>query len=56
MDPVNDRKDRAAFLKALTLWNRPESELYGQCLPRDTDTDALIDRLFSSPARGFIRD
>jgi len=56
MNPVSSKKDRDAFLRALMMWDRPESELGGQPLTGDDDTDSFIDRLFSSPRAGFLRD
>jgi hypothetical protein len=56
MHPASSKKDRDAFLKALMLWDRPEEQLFGRPLAADTDTDDFIDRLFSSPGRGLLRD
>ena len=56
MDPVRNNKDRQAFLQALMIWDRPENQLGGRPLSADTDTDAFIDRLFTTPAGGFLKD
>ena len=56
MRPVSSKSDRDAFLKALMIWDRPDDQLFGRPLSSDTDTDNFIDRAFSSPARGLIRD
>ena len=37
--------DRAVFLAALALWDRPEGELHRRVLPADVDADAEADRL-----------
>lgn len=56
MNPASTKKDRKTFLDALTLWDRPEEELYGQPLSSDCDTDAFVDRAFGIPSAGVIRD
>ncbi len=56
MNPVRNKKDRDAFLRALMIWDRPERQLGGQCLDKDTDTDAIIDRLFTNPSAGFLSE
>jgi hypothetical protein len=48
MNPLSSKKDRDTFLKALMLWDRPERDLFGRPLAKDTDTDAFLDRFFSS--------
>jgi hypothetical protein len=48
LSPVQSKKDRENFLKALMLWDRPERELFGRPLGKDDDTDGLVDRFFSS--------
>ena len=56
MSSDNSRQDREAFLAALEMWNRPQHELGFKGLDADCDTDAIIDRLFSTPAGGFLKD
>jgi hypothetical protein len=50
----NPPKQKKAFLDALAIWDRPEEQLYGKVLEPDTDTDAFVDRIFSSPRAGFL--
>lgn len=52
MNPISSKKDREAFLKALMIWDRPERELFGRPLAKDTDTDAFLDRFFSASTDG----
>jgi hypothetical protein len=50
------KPDREAFLRALKQWDRPEEDFRCKPLDADCDTDAIIDRLFSTPAGGFLKD
>jgi hypothetical protein len=52
MNPVTSKKDRETFLKSLMLWDRPERDLFGRPLAKDTDTDAFLDRFFTSNTGG----
>lgn len=56
MTTKSSRQDREAFLKALEMWDRPQHELGFKGLDADCDTDAIIERLFSTPAGGFLKD
>lgn len=56
MMPKPQKSDRALFLEALALWDRPEAQLYGKALDADVDTDAFVDRALSLPSAGVLRD
>ena len=56
MNPIANKKDREAFLKSLALWDRPDSEFFGTPLESDVDTDGLVDKLFSTPSGGLLKD
>jgi len=56
MNPISSKKDRERFLKALMLWDRPENQFGGTPFAEDTDTDAFVDRIFSAPSAGLLRD
>ena len=56
MNPASSKKDRKVFLDALSLWDRPEEDLYGTPLSKDVDTDSFIDRALGLPSAGVVRD
>ena len=56
MNPASSKKDKKVFLDALSLWDRPEDELFGTPLKSDVDTDAFIDRVFRLPSAGVMKD
>ena len=54
MNPASSKKDRETFLKALMLWDRPESQFGGKCIEGDVDIDDFIDGAFALPSRGVV--
>lgn len=50
------KSDRALFLEALKLWDRPSEELHTKAFDADVDTDSFIDRALSLPSAGVLRD
>lgn len=56
MTRKRNHSDRKIFLDALAIWDRPEAQLYGKVFEDDLDTDAIVDRAFTLPSAGFLRD
>ena len=56
MNPASSTKEQKVFLDALSLWDRPDEDLYGTPLADDTDTDGFIDRVLGMPSAGVLRD
>lgn len=50
------KSDRAQFLEALALWDRPSDELYGRAFDADVDVDSFVDAALSSAAAGILRE
>jgi hypothetical protein len=50
-----DKSDLELFKEALSMWDRPERELYGRPLDEDTDVDSFLDRAFTSPSAGVFK-
>lgn len=48
------KSDRALFLEALALWDRPREELHNPGIDADVDTDAFIERALSLPSAGVL--
>jgi hypothetical protein len=53
--PRRDKSDLELFKEALSMWDRPENELYGKPLDSDADVDGFLDRAFTSPAAGVFK-
>jgi hypothetical protein len=54
--PKNRPSERKQFLDALALWDVPEEQLYGKVFDGDVDTDSFIDRAFSLPRAGVLKE
>jgi hypothetical protein len=53
--PRKHKSDLETFKEALSMWDRPESELFGTPLDADADVDSFVDRAFTSPSAGVIK-
>lgn len=57
MNPMKpSAKDRALFMESLSMWDRPDEQLYGKPLASDVDVDSFIDRALSMPSAGVLKD
>lgn len=54
MHHSSNKSDRALFLEALQMWDRPREELHTKALDADVDVDSFVERALTLPSAGIL--